>query len=181
MTKKVYLAIATALLIAGCCNTAGLPAMDFVPVRQAQFRAPACAAAIHCQPANTTYALPLDAAGRAALIMFLAAGGNNDNIEDGALTTIVDPDAEEQWGELLTSLQNAANVDVAALTNGTFAKWFQGAPVRQVVDARDDRPPLSCSPYVLRKDRYEWIFTCGTPGKLGGVLVQLAPAARMEK
>jgi hypothetical protein len=148
-----------------------------VAVREAQVRSPRCASEDQCSA--RTHPLPLSADARTALLAFLKAGGNNDNIDDGQVTTIAYPEAEERWGKLLDKLQSAENLDHEDLTNGTYQEWFSGAPIRQVIDAREEAPP-SCAPRSLQNERFIWIFTCGEGDSLGGVLVQATPAKREE-
>ena len=50
---------------------------------------------------SESYTLPLDAKSQAELLLFLRAGGNRDGIEEGEAITVVYPDAERRWGQLL--------------------------------------------------------------------------------
>jgi hypothetical protein len=127
---------------------------------------------------SPTFALPLDEASRGSLLMFLAAGGSNDGIEDGALVSVVYPDAEQRWSKLLELLSVAENVEVADLGGSTYASWFKEPAIRQVVDAREARPNLSCPPFALTQERFVWIFKCKDANTLGSVFVQQAIAER---
>jgi hypothetical protein len=112
--------------------------------------------------------------------MFLAAGGNNDGIEEGALVTVVYPDAEQRWSGLLTLLSDSANVEIADLSGPTYARWFKSAPIRHVVDAREARPNVACPPFAVTQERFVWVFHCGTSKRLASVFVQQAVAERTE-
>jgi hypothetical protein len=157
-------------LNAGCCHAQPPSATNPTPliaVREEVSRSP-------------TFALPLDEAARGSLLMFLAAGGSNDGIEDGALVTVVYPDAEQRWSKLLALLSDPANVDVADLSGPGYASWFKGPPIRQVVDAREPRPNVACPPFALTQERFVWIFKCKDGKTLGGVFVQQAIAERTQ-
>jgi hypothetical protein len=149
----------------GCCICQGPKNVDFVAVREGELR-------------SARFALPLDADARKQLLMYLAAGGDQANIDNGEITTLVYPNAEARWGGLLTLLQNGANVEQADLENGTYSHWFHEPPLHQVVDATAGRPNLACSPSALRHERFVWVFECGAPGRLGAVFVQLDVAER---
>jgi hypothetical protein len=130
---------------------------------------------------SSTFPLPLDEASRQSLLMFLAAGGSNDGIEEGQLITVVYPDAEKRWGSLLQALSVASNVELADMSGGTYASWFKEPPLRQVVDARDERTNVACPPFAFSQDRFVWIFKCGKDAKaLEGLFVQQAIAPRAE-
>jgi hypothetical protein len=145
-----------------------LPNVPFVAVREEQLR-------------SDRYPLPLTEEAKGALLMYLAAGGDDAGIEDGSVVTLVYPDAEQRWSGLLAALAVPANTDADDLTNGTYGAWFHGTPVRQVIDATAARPSLACPPYALTQERFVWIFECGAPSKLGTVFVQLAIAPREEQ
>jgi hypothetical protein len=154
----------------GCCHAQPPSASNPTPliaVREEVSRSP-------------TFALPLDEASRASLLMFLAAGGNNDGIEDGALVTVVYPDAERRFSKLLGLLSDPANVEIADLAGTTYAGWFEAPAIRQVVDARDPRPNIACPPFALTHERFVWIFKCKDAKTLGSVLVQQAIAERAQ-
>lgn len=164
--RLFFLLVAAAPLV-GCSHSAALPAVDFIAVRETDLR-------------SDRYPLPLSADARGQILMYLAAGGDKAGIDEGSVITMVYPDAEQRWGGLLTAMQNPANVDAVDLTNGTYSKWFQDQPVRQIVDASAQRPNVACPPYAIRQDRFVWIFECGAQGKLGKVFVQIAIAKREE-
>jgi hypothetical protein len=129
---------------------------------------------------SATFALPLDEASRQSLLMFLAAGGNNDGIEEGALITVVYPDAEKRWSQLLEALSTPGNVEVADMSNGTYASWFKSPPLRHVVDARDARPNLACPPFAFVQERFVWVFRCKDAKTMGELFVQQDLAPRAE-
>jgi hypothetical protein len=164
---KLFLLLAAASALTGCTHSAALPAVDFVAVREIDLR-------------SDRYPLPLTADARGQILMYLAAGGDKAGIDEGTVVTMVYPDAEQRWGELLATMQSPANVDADDLTNGTYRKWFQEEPVRQIIDASAQRPNVACPPYAVRQDRFVWIFECGAQGKLGKVFVQIAIAKREE-
>lgn len=150
-----------------CAPKPGVAQAPCVAVREALFRSDA-------------YPLPLQADARSELVLFLRVGANRDGIDDGQPVTEVYPDAEVRWGGLLDALQDAANVELADMSNGTYRAWFQAPAWRQVVDSRDERPNLACPPFVFQQDRLEWIFKCGDGGKLAELIVQLRSAQREE-
>jgi hypothetical protein len=87
------------------------------------------------------------------LVRFLKAGGNQDNVEDRTWEL---PNAADRYGPLLALIAVAENRDVDDLTNGTYADWFNGEPLRHVVDARDEAPERTR--HALADDRFWWIF-----------------------
>jgi hypothetical protein len=156
--------------LAGCCHAPAPSASNPAPliaVREEVSRSP-------------TFPLPLEQASRQSLLMFLAAGGNNDGIEEGALVTVVYPDAEQRWAELLELLSRPTNVELTAVSSPTFARWFKNPPIRQVVDARAARPNLACPPLAFTHERFVWVFECKDSKTLGSVFVQQAIAARAQ-
>jgi hypothetical protein len=167
------------LLLVGCCASSVVGCCAPSPMNP-----PALMAVREEVSRSRSFALPLDDASRQGLLMFLAAGGNNDGIEDDQVITLVYPDAEVRFGPLLAALSQPANVDLADMSNGTYAAWLKGAPLRHVVDARDPRPNLACPPFAFSQDRFVWIFKCGgSEGgqqKLAAVFVQQAVAPRTE-
>ena len=129
--RAVVLALALmlgALGRAGCvCNCPS--ETPYVAVREEQFR-------------SAEHALPLTPAARAELLLFLGAGGNRNSIEDGVLVDVVYPDAAKRWGGALEMLGDPELLDVADLRTEAYARWFEGEPLGNVIDARKSAPSL---------------------------------------
>ena len=141
----LFCIVVVATCLAGCGTTR--PA--FVPVPETVFRSET--------NSSDRLALPLTPGASGALLRFLCAGGNRDNLADN---TLVDPTARTHYGPLLELLGHAENLAATNLTAGAgFARWFPQPAVRQVVDAREDAPP-AIQPYALLDDqgRYWWVF-----------------------
>jgi hypothetical protein len=168
MIATIGVVVVASLSSSGCGGGCGARHVESIAVREVDFR-------------SDRYPLPLTDPTRKQLLMYLAVGGDKAGLDDGNPITIVYPDAEQRWGDLLTALQDPSNVDDVDLSNGTFKKWFAEAPLRQIVDATAQRPNLACPPYAVRQDRFVWIFECGAQGKLGKVFVQLHVAKREGK
>src|SRR5262245_27713458 len=107
MTRILTL-VALAAALDGCCGAGGnggLPAVDFIAVREAQLRSPENGAG---QPPDTSnahgYPLPLTPQSRNLIVEFLLAGGSNLGIEDAVFTQQNHAVVEKRWGALLNAL-----------------------------------------------------------------------------
>ncbi len=153
--------------LAGCCT----PKTAFVPVPETVFRTEITA--------HDRLSLPLTPDGRDALLRFLRAGGNRDNLGDN---TLVDPTTGTHYGPLLNLLALEENLAATNLTDGVvFKRWFPHPPVRQVVDAREDAPP-AIQPYAVLDDqgKYWWIFYPRHQQLLQLMVIKAMPA-KMER
>lgn len=134
-------ALAALLLLAGC------PSIPYVAVPEARFRTEVAP--------GERLALPLDGAGRARLLAFLRAGGDALNVEAG---NAVDLEAGRRYGPLLDRLAAKERPTLASLApGGSYDAWFGKGRVRQVIDAREERPP-SRRPIAASDGRYWWVF-----------------------
>lgn len=153
--------------LVGCCVTQ----TTFVPVPEAIFRTEVTS--------HDRLALPLTSAEREALLRFLRAGGNRDNLTDN---TLVDPTADTHYGPLLELLGSNENLSATNLmAGGRFYRWFPATPVRQIVDAREEAPP-AIQPYAVLDDegKYWWIFYPQHQRLLHLMVIKAMPA-KMEK
>ncbi len=130
--------------------------------------------------------LPLTAEGRQRLEEFLSKGGH-----PAAADPVPDPSAAEHR-QVLDALAKDAALDVDT-TNSTARKFceaaaalcretalFLGKPlVRQVVDARETRRPVS-APLAVADNNYWWIFRARA-GKLTEVLLVVAVDREVER
>lgn len=151
---RAALVVGWLVLGAGCHCGVRVQAAPFVAVREKVLR-------------SDDYALPLDVNAEKPLLSFLAAGGNRDDIG----INIVYPDVAQKYQPLLDKLTNPENLDPDDLVNGTYASWFGGQPVRQIVDARSDRPPADDPPFALNDGRFWWIFYRSGQPKLSKMIV----------
>ena len=118
----------------------------YVPVREERFRSEACA----CDRLQ----LPLTAEGRSRLVRFLRAGGDTDKFG----SEVVAPDAEERYAGLLALLADGSHLALPELLEGSsYQEWFGSSRVRQVVDAREESPPI-VDPVAATDGKYWWIF-----------------------
>jgi hypothetical protein len=165
--------LAGALLVSGCSRCPPpepLPPVDFIAVSPAEFRSPRSGEA-------HGYPLPLDAAARSAVMAFLAAGGQNTNVDDSVIQI---PDAEQRFGALLSELQKPQEFKVS-LDRGTYKAWLAEKPTHQVIDARElVMLSSACLPYAYRASGFVWIFRCDASGKLGELIVQKGLVRREE-
>lgn len=154
-----------ALLVSasGCCHHPQLEGPAVVAVREAQLR-------------SDDVALPLTPEARTNLLAFLRTGGNRDFLEDPPQV----PDADARYGPLLDLLSSPEHLQPQALTDGTFRRWFPNAPLRQVIDARQARPPALDAPYALNDGRYWWVFSRGDDGTLAKLVIFKALEKREE-
>jgi hypothetical protein len=130
--------------------------------------------------------LPLTAEGRQRLEEFLSKGGH-----PSAADPVPDPSAAEHR-RVLDALAKSETLDVDT-TNSAARKFceaaaalcretalFVGKPlVRQVVDARETRRPVS-APLAVAENNYWWIFRARA-GKLTEVLLVVAVDREVER
>lgn len=148
----------------GCCHhPPQLVGPDVVAVREAQLR-------------SDDVPLPLTPDGRTRLLAFLRTGGDRDFLEDPPQV----PDADARYGPLLDLLSSPEHLQPQALTDGTYRRWFASPPLRQVIDARKDRPTPLDAPYALNDGRYWWVFSRGDEGTLAKLVVFKALEKREE-
>ncbi len=144
-----------------CCTQSG-SRVPYVAVREKQVR--------------QEVELPLDAPRREQLLDFLRAGGNTDFIDEPPQ----DPTAETRYGPLLDVLASVENLSPEKLTGGTYRAWFKEAPLRQVVDARDEAPPPLDPPYAVSDGAYWWVFKLGDEKTFNQLIVFKAIKAPTE-
>jgi hypothetical protein len=149
--------------IGACCPPPAGAVAPFVAVREQQLR-------------SEDLALPLDAGEKNSLLAFLAAGGNRDDV--GA--NIVYPDAQQRYQPLLDKLGIPDNLDAADLTNGTYQSWFHDKPLRNVIDARAERPPTADPPFAVSDDRFWWVFYLQGKAKFSKLIVFKAADRKLE-
>ena len=145
--RHVASCVLCAAVLSGCGATHRAP---YVAVPQLQFRS------------DGPLTLPLSTSERDALLVFFSHGGNRFGAD-------IVPDADSAARrQALDSLTVAANLIVRTTTTRAFcdiaaelcqhAALFRKQPVvRQVVDARDTRPP-AIDPVAVSDGRYWWIF-----------------------
>lgn len=139
---RSLITVVVLLVSLGCSSVR----VAYVPVREARFRSEVTQ--------SERIKLPLDEQTRSRLIGFLSAGGDNDRIG----VELVDPDAVSHYTPLLEMLSNANNLSLEDLTEKhTFMNWFSDVVVRQVIDAREESPPL-IDPVAVTDGKYWWIF-----------------------
>jgi hypothetical protein len=98
--------------------------------------------------------LPLDDAGRTRLLRFIRAGGDTDRIG----SEVVAPDAEERYAGLLALLADGSHLALPELLEGSsYQQWFGNSRIRQVIDAREESPPI-VDPVAASDGKYWWIF-----------------------
>ena len=143
MKKFTFLLVVILLLSNISCSSVQVP---YVAVREAKFRSE--------RTQSERIKLPLTIESRKRLIDFLKAGGNTGLIGK----EIVDPGAERHYAELLNMLSDTQNLSLQDLTeNETFSDWFPDIPIRQVIDAREEAPPI-IDPVAVTDGKYWWIF-----------------------
>ena len=126
----------------GACATS----VAFVPVREERFRSESCA----CDRLQ----LPLSPEGRARLVRFFRAGGDTDKIG----SEVVVPDAEERYAGLLALLADSRHLSLPEVLDGSsYSEWFGSSRIRQVIDAREESPPI-VDPVAASDGKYWWIF-----------------------
>lgn len=143
MNRKMHILAATfvALALWGCRGP-----VAFVAVREARFRSE--------MKSEDRLQLPLTAEERQRLMAFLRAGGDTDRIG----TEVVDPEAEKHFSPLLDRLSDKQYLALEDITErDTYGRWFCGQRLRQVVDAREESPPI-IDPVAATDGRYWWIF-----------------------
>jgi hypothetical protein len=144
IVKRVASFIIIFILFAGL-GCATVPS-TYVAVREARFRSEVSR--------DDRISLPLDEGSRKRLITFLKAGGDKDKIG----MEIVDPDAESHYTPLLDLLSDPDKLNLEDLTERqTYKSWFSDGIVRQVIDAREDSPPV-IDPVAVSDGKYWWIF-----------------------
>jgi hypothetical protein len=151
MKNRLIYGLLVLLLAGGCCSLQP----PHVPVREAIYRS---------EVASTNrIALPLTAESRDFLLRFLRSG-RNPAVESDA--TLVEPLAEQQYGQLLELLSRTECLAVTNLVadqrfsaTATFKPWFPKHAVRQVIDAREDFVG-TVQPYAFldAQRKYWWIF-----------------------
>jgi hypothetical protein len=142
--KKFTFLLVTILLLGNIgCSSGQVP---YVAVREAKFRTE--------RTQSERIKLPLTTESRRRLIDFLKAGGNTSLIGK----EIADPGAERHYERLLNMLSDTRNLSLQDLTEKqTFKDWFPDIPIRQVIDAREDAPPI-IDPVAVTDGKYWWIF-----------------------
>jgi hypothetical protein len=116
--------------------------------------------------------LPLSADDHDHLLRFLAAGGNRDLLETGES---VDLGVFKRYGALLGMLSYEENLDPDDLRGPAFRVWFPKEPVRQVIDARAERPPMANAPFAVTDGKYWWVFSREDGTKFTRLVVFQAP------
>lgn len=140
----------------------------YVAVREGRFRSELSR--------DDRISLPLDEVSRNRLIAFLKAGGDKEKIG----MEIVDPDAERYYTPLLDLLSDPDKLNLEDLTEKrTFESWFSDGVVRQVIDAREDSPPV-IDPVAVSDGKYWWIFY-HRHKKLTGLLVVKEIPVKQER
>jgi hypothetical protein len=133
--------VAVSLTLGACCTS-----VAYVPVREERFRSEVCG----CDRLR----LPLSDDDRKRLVRFLRAGGDTDRIG----SEVVVPDAEDRYGGLLALLADRERLTLPELLEGTFySTWFGDVRIRQVIDAREESPPIM-DPVAATDGKYWWIF-----------------------
>lgn len=142
--KKFTFLLVTVLLLSNIgCPSVQVP---YVAVREAKFRSE--------RTQSERIKLPLTIESRKRLIDFLKAGGDTSRIG----SEIADPEAERHYAQLLNMLSDTRNLSLQDLTEKqTFKDWFPDIPIRQVIDAREDAPPI-IDPVAVTDGKYWWIF-----------------------
>ncbi|WP_164018591.1 hypothetical protein [Pyxidicoccus trucidator] len=147
----------SALLVGatGCCRAP----FPFVAVREEVLR-------------SDTVTLPLDPQGREHLLAFLRAGGDRDLMEEPPQL----PEADQHYGPLLELLSSPENLDQEDINredmgSGPYRQFFSSKPLRDVIDARQERPSPLNPPYALSDGRFWWLFERGPEGKLSRLTV----------
>jgi hypothetical protein len=159
--SRTLLAIGLFIGATACCHSQAIP--ETVAVREAQAR-------------SDDLTLPLTPDARSALLAFLRAGGNRDFLDEPPQV----PDADARYGALLDLLAAPETLKPDALTNGTYQRWFSHAPIRQVIDARQEAPPALNPPYAMTDGPYWWVFHRGDDGTLSTLVVFKAVTKREE-
>jgi hypothetical protein len=143
MKKITFLLIIVLLLSSIGCPSVQVP---YVAVREAKFRSE--------QNKSERIKLPLTTESRKQLIDFLKAGGDTSLIG----SEIADPEAEKHYEQLLNMLSDTRNLSLQDLTEKqTFKDWFSDIIIRQVIDAREEAPPI-IDPVAVTDGKYWWIF-----------------------
>jgi hypothetical protein len=164
--KRVKFIITVAILLFsfGCSSAL----VSYIAVREERFRSEAT----QCDRIK----LPLDEESRSRLFNFFKAGGDKDRIG----TEIVDPSAEMHYAPLLDMLSSPHHLRTEDLMEKhVFKDWFSDTVVRQVIDAREESPPI-IEPIAVTDGKYWWIFF-HHHGKLTELLVVKAIPHQMER
>jgi hypothetical protein len=165
MKAKGGLIAAILLLSISACSPRPV---TYVAVREQRFRS-------EVKPGDRIK-LPLTVESRDRLLKFFRAGGDTDRIG----TEIVDPEAEKRYAPLLDLLSDSQNLALEGLTEKhIFRKWFSGPLIRQVVDAREESPPI-IEPVAVTDGKYWWIFYPHQK-RLTELLVVKAIPAKMKR
>jgi hypothetical protein len=143
MVRFRSLVVAVLVLAAWSCGTAPVA---YVPVREARFRSETTK--------TERIQLPLSAESRERLLRFFRAGGDTDRIG----SEVVDPEVEKRYAPLFDLLSDPQNLALEELTEKeTYRSWFQGPAIRQVIDAREESPPV-IDPVAVTDGKYWWVF-----------------------
>jgi hypothetical protein len=128
-------------------STAACPHASIAPVvavREAQVR-------------SDDLHLPLSTHDHEHLLKFLEAGGNRDLLEGDV--DRADLNVPRRYEALLGMLSYEENLDQEDLQGPAFKAWFRKAPIRQVIDARAERPPVGNAPFAVTDGKYWWVFS----------------------
>jgi hypothetical protein len=140
-----FRSLLVAVLVFGIWSCYTAP-VAYVPVRETRFRSETTK--------TKRIQLPLTAESRGRLLTFFRAGGDNDRIGG----EVVDPEAEKRYAPLLDLLGDPRNLALEDLTEkDTYRSWFQSPAIRQVIDAREESPPV-IAPVAVTDGKYWWVF-----------------------